>query len=404
MGWFDWFRKPKPEPVSDEEAFVRDIEARARAIARRAEVTRDPKVPLGLLVKTAQSEVTAFLGNVFLDIRALDPATRERMIEQHVAQWGQPIRELTWEEARANLAVALRGPLVDAPLMVPAAREVAPCLRAHVVVDRETSLVLVHAGQLTQWGVSLDEALAGGIQRLAQAPRTVALHDEARRIWRVATDDSYEAARLLVPGFLAEFIARVPGRPIAIVPTRNLAFIAGDADPDVVVHLCELAEREFASSPRRISAAVYAHDEAGAMVRYLPDGDDLAARRVRTAHVRTEGTWYNEQKAELEARFQATGAEVFVASFSGLEHPQHGSRSFCTWAPGVDALLPKTDLVALGATAEDIVLVPWDEVQRVAGPKLVREPDYFPTRWRTMGTLNAAELDTLRAAEFKLPR
>lgn len=140
------------------------------------------------------------------------------------------------------------------------------------------------------------------------------------------------------------------------------------------------------------------------MVRYLPDGDDLAARRVRTAHVRTEGTWYNEQKAELEARFQATGAEVFVASFSGLEHPQHGSRSFCTWAPGVDALLPKTDLVALGATAEDIVLVPWDEVQRVAGPKLVREPDYFPTRWRTMGTLNAAELDTLRAAEFKLPR
>lgn len=400
MGFFDWFRKPKPEHASEEESFVRDIEARARAIPGMLKISRDPKEPMGLLVETAGGRGSAFLGNLFAETRALDAATRERQIARHLKMWAQPVREVTWEEAQSSLMVTLRGPLRDLPPdALPAAYEVAPGLRAHLVVDRETTLMLVQTKQLREWGVSLDDALGLGRERLAQAPRTAVLHDEARRIWRVATHDSYEAARLLVPGFLAEFVARVSGRPIATIPTRDLAFIAGDADPEVVVHMCELAEQEFKQSPRGVSAAVYAHDDTGALVRYFRAGSDAAARRVRTAHVRTEGTWYHQQKADLEARFEASGAEVCMGSFIGIEHPVHGAQSICTWEPGVEALLPKTDLVATG-TPDDVVVAPWEEVERVAGPKLVREVDFFPPRWRTMGALSVAQLETLRGLAF----
>ncbi len=118
MGFFDWFRKPKPEPVSDEEAFVRDIEARARALPGVLKVSRDPKAPLGLLVETAGGQQTAWLGNLFLETRALDGATRERQIARHLESWGQAAREVTWAEAQANLAVSLRGPLGEVPPML----------------------------------------------------------------------------------------------------------------------------------------------------------------------------------------------------------------------------------------------------------------------------------------------
>ncbi len=411
MGLFDWLRGKKKDevpvaaevPVDPQEFFVRELEVRLAAHPGVESVARVPATPMTLQVKTAAGELTMFLGNLFHDTRELEPEAREALIDRHVQSSTQvrPAFE-TWAEAEPHVVISLRGPLAGGPGEPElAAREVLPCVREHLVLDGEHDIALVSAGQLTKWNVSFEHAAEAGRARLQTEQTGDTLYDEAQRIWTVETDDAYESSRLLVPGFLASFEGRVNGRPIAIAPTRDQVFIAGDADPAVVVRLCELAEREFAASPRRISAALYALDAEGSLCRYRREGEDACAQRVRAAHVRFEGTEYSAQKKVLEAHVEATGEDLFIANFSGIEHQLRGFFSFCAWAPGVLGLLPRTDLVGLGS-GEAVFLAPWDEVMRVAGAKLQREPHLYPFRWRTVGTLDESDLAALRQVEFKL--
>jgi hypothetical protein len=138
----------------------------------------------------------------------------------------------------------------------------------------------------------------------------------------------------------------------------------------------------------------------GRLTRYFRAVSDAATLTVRASHVRFEGTEYTEQKTQLDAHFEAVGDDVFVASFSGIEFKQRGLFSYCSWAPDVRGLLPRTDFVALRPEGEPVILVPWEKVVRAAGAKLQLEKHIYPFRWRTRGGLDERELADLKKFEF----
>ena len=268
MGLKDWFRgrrsasasETSEEAVDPQELFVREFEARLVALPEVEAVARVAGAPMQLSVRARSREVmTMYLGNLFFETREVDPEGRERLITNHLRSATQEHAPAdTWHEAQALLVVALRGPLLADPEDHElAGREVAPCLREHLVLDGAHDMTLVFADMLERWGVTFEQAAAVGRARLAQAEQGTALYDGPQRIWTVEIDDDYESSRLLIPGFLASFTGRVDGRPIAVAPTRDQIYIAGDQNPAVVLRLCDLAEREYAASPRRVSAAIY---------------------------------------------------------------------------------------------------------------------------------------------------
>lgn len=395
MGLFDWLKGTKktgPE-VTPQEHFTREVE---RLLLGRPNVTvkRGSEV-FALVLNVDGRESSAFLGNLFHETRDVDPERRAEMINRFVSGIADPEPAYdTLEEAREVLAVTLRaaiGGLMGASLV---GREFVPCLQEYLVLDGKHRIAFCTDDKVEKWKAPLDELFRIGRDRIATAGAQVSVEKD-RGIFSVDDDDDYEAARLLVPGFLASFREHVKGRPIAVVPTRNQLYIAGDADPQTVISLCELAEREYAASPRRVSAAIYSVDEEGRVVRYVREVQDEAALRARASHVRFEGNEYAVQRQELDAQHAEDGTDIFVGSFGAITTQAGAMISWTTLAQNVHALLPRTDVIALQNDVDPSALFAWDDVVRVAPHRMKRHPTLFPPRWETFGDFTDEEIRQL---------
>ena len=411
MGLFDRFLGKKP--ANPRALFLREVLAVARAIPDLKSVTPLSDV-FGLSVDAGGGERRVFLDNLFAETREVPPEQRPDSIRHFLMQVAvRPDQNLSWDEVCPLLRPVIRAPMLvwppgDDPTLEPFCREILPCLREHLVLDHEHTMAFVLQFDAKRWGqpdhelyqvayANMEEEAASGIELFDAEPSP---------IWHVATGDGYESSRLLLPGFLASFVERVEGRPIAIVPHRSTLFIAGDANPRTVVRLCETARREYAASPRSVSSAVYAVDHRGALVPYVRTADDEATERVRDAHLEFVGGEYSAQKQLLDKHYAKNEIDIFVASFSAVKTKSRGWRSYCTWAYGVLGLLPKTDCVAIALDGRDkaqSAFVPWDEVVRIAGDQLLPEPGVFPPRWRTaQEPLTDAKLAELQALKVEL--
>lgn len=392
MGFLDkWFGKKQAaeQPVSPQEYFTREVE---QLLMARPNVTvRRGAEEFTLIINANGRDSTAFLGNVFHHARELEPERRRELLDRFVSGLTDPEPEFaTIDEAREVLAVTLRGPVGGEHGKNMVAREFLPCLQEYLVIDGAHRISFCMEPAVSKWNTPLDELFAIGRQRIADTGARLSF-EEDRGVYSVDNDDDYESARLLLPGFLASFADQVKGRPIAVVPTRNQLYIAGDADPATVISFCELAEREYAASPRRVSAAIYSVDEAGRVVRYVRDVKDEAALRARASHVRFEGNEYTAQRQDLQAQQEIDLNPAFIASFGGLESKAGELLSWASIASELQTWLPRTDLLVIQHGSEQ-KLFAWDEVQRVAPHRLKPVPDLFPPRWETLGDFTAEEL------------
>jgi hypothetical protein len=115
------------------------------------------------------------------------------------------------------------------------------------------------------------------------------------------------------------------------------------------------------------------------------------------------GTEYVRQKEHLDAVHEGDGTDVFVASYGAIRGKDGVERSYTSWGEGIDCLLPKTDLLAMGSDrngAEDEkwrALVPWEAVERVAIGCLKLDPGCDPPRYRTMRWPEPVQIAQLRA-------
>jgi hypothetical protein len=396
------------KPPTPQELFSAEVEAAIRARFPKATVKKHPEV-FGFLVDRGQGEQRVFLDNVFGESRDDAPETRRGRIAQFVASLETPdTSKMTWDEIRPRLVPLLRAPSMFSNVTVtreklPITRPFVPFVIECVGFDSEHSMAYVTPGMAEAWGVQVDDIFAAA----TETGRTNFVADLERYdpdaeypIWFVARNDSYESSRLAIPGWLASFAGKVKGRPIAIVPRRDLLIVGGDGNEQCVRRLLNTAHAEFEGAPRRISPALYTVNEKGAVVPLNLDPTHPLASEVAVAHVKAAIAEYETQKEPLQNRL---GEGVFVASCNGRKEDDGRVYTYAVWSKDVPTLLPRTDLVMLltepGVKGGEVIRVAWEKLAEVFGDCMIEEPGLDPPRWRTLTWPTDAMLSRVRASQ-----
>lgn len=383
----------------------------AEIIGALPQITKVERVPddFALLLRAQNGhEHRVFLTNAYAEARDMSPADRKRHILHMFGAIGHEI-EQSWESARSMLVPVLRSATfgfeiaAKAPEAAFVRRPFLPFLDRVVAVDQPTAMHYVGVQQLDTWKLTEAEVFAAADARIhLLADPAIEKYDAPHGpAWIVATRDSYEACRLLVPGWLASFRGRVEGEPVAIVPQRSMLLVSGDARPEQIEWLLDKAEGEFNESNRRLSPAPYSANAAGQVVPYVPGPDHPLAQKVRIAHEKLALYEYGAQKEALEAAHEADGTDVFVASYQVFQAPDGRIRSMAVWTKTVDTYLPRAESVMLvelgdgeGAAPKHTVQVPFEAVEA----RLTPVPGLHPVRYQTGEFPDEAELQALAAA------
>jgi hypothetical protein len=383
-----WTRPPQ-------ERFARQVLRAVLATGRVASARYDPddfSIAVRLPGDEQGRDGKIFLENTFRETQGMARRQRAERVRRLV---GIVVRDRSpaegWEQVRPKLRPVIRGVSYGAavrrgggPAVSPLWRPVLPYLAEMVVVDEPTSMSYVSAGLLAGWGVSEDELFAAArenLLRLVPAPQGPG-PGEGRAILRFAdTGDDYFVSMLLVPGFLAGLAPSVGGRPVAFIPDRDTLMVAAD-ESDALSALFPMVEREYDRAPRSLSPVAYTVDDRGAVVPYpAPVHPTLAGPAHRAQTLLAHGE-YSAQKEFIDARHEADGVDIFVASLLVTSAPDGAVASVAVWTEHVDTLLPEADLIAFqpGMEGQSALMVPFDVVAREA--VLLPEPDFNPPRYR----------------------
>ena len=178
--------------------------------------------------------------------------------------------------------------------------------------------------------------------------------------------------------------------------------LVGDASNDSIARLAEAAERQYMTSTRGISPALYAVDEHGEVAPLEVPVDHVLAAVVRRGHVLLANAEYAEQKRLLDGEYEAKDGDLFVATFIATQRDDQ-IRTIATWSQDVETLLPIVDYVAFVTLDQyqepsDSMLVPWEAALHAVGDCLEVVEDLWPARLRTKRYPNETELAKLREA------
>jgi len=354
------------------------------------------------------------LDNVFHETRGLDVGAMRRAIVSMVrtlAILDEPIGN--WEQVRPRLMPLLRPSGLDfgsGKTVGAICRPFAPYLIECVGVDSEGGILYVNPGMLRIWGVTTEDVFAAAHQTASRlfVDAHVSLFDKEAPfpIWFVRHSDSYESSRLLMPGWLASFEGRVTGRPIAVVPSRELLVVGGDGDERCLRTLIALAQTEYQSSMRSVSTAVYTTTSKGGVVPLVLPETHPFAHAVALGHIHLAMAEYGRQKQNL---VETREEDIFVASLQAMRRPDGNVFSFAQWSYGVSTLLPRANRVVLmrmdesaKLTVDDILCVPWADFLGIVGECIVRDPALDPPRWRTKSWPDESKMARLRMAAVPL--
>lgn len=333
------------------------------------------------------------LANLYKQYRDAARADRPRVLEMCMAILRDTSLPQTFEEVRAKLLPAVRARsyaesvrlsarLAGTALPGTSAAALGDDVVTVIAVDDADSMSIVTAAQLDAWGVSFDEALDAALDNLraipgggfARGPDGVMVGD-----W----SDAYDSSRLLLP----DVVHRAGiGDPVAMIPTRDSILLAPAGDRRALLAMLALADTARKEQGRTVSAAMY-HFRNSSAEPYVPD-DEEVARGLAQLRQRYLAEDYADQKTLLDDLHDKHDIDLFVASFM-LVQDNHAREEFslCTWSEGVDALLPKSDRIALvrfneQGEAQRAGMYDWDTVSAVAGHLMTPEPDTYPIRYR----------------------
>jgi len=333
------------------------------------------------------------LANLYPGYRDAPRGEREAFLARCLAVFDTPDFPATFTEARANLL-----PVIRSRSYLEAARlangtggngELAamptppgPDCVLLIAFDRDDTLGILTAAQVRTWGVPFDDVLATALDNL----RAMSAERFERRSDGVvigAWGDAYDSSRLLLP----ELVQRAGiADPVAMIPTRGTLLLAPAADRGALLAMLGLAEAAHAQEGRCVSASMFDFRGGAAQV-HTPDDPEVAARLAAFGQAYLSED-YAAQKRALDDLHQKDGADIFVATFMRMQDDRGGAPfSICSWTEGVDALLPKTDRVALVVMDADGVpqsslVVEWNALHAVAGQLMAPQPDGWPLRYR----------------------
>ena len=273
------------------------------------------------------------------------------------------------------------------------------CIELLALDQPDTISALTH-GPPEEWCLTLDQALAIAHENLRDAT-TEGWEEVVPGVFRGTWSDGYHPSRALLPDVLER--APVKGRPVFMIPTRDILLVTGDRDEDGVLAMTELSHQAFESSGRWVSALAFTYDDEGRPVTFSAPSPEHRRRQLDLIRL-LRNEEYAEQKKSLEALHEQRGRDVFVASYF-LRDQGDGMHtvSWSAWTEGVEALLPKTDRLVLDKAGrqdgEDLLIVDWDASFPLIGHLLTEEHGHYPPRFRTQGFPDSTVIAQLRSIE-----
>ncbi|ONI78721.1 hypothetical protein ALI144C_28440 [Actinosynnema sp. ALI-1.44] len=361
MGFLGRIRRGFGRGRTPEEQFTDDFVATINRLPGIAKITRTDGFGIDVRRVGEPGAHSIFLGNLFAEVRHLSQAERKEAVQQFVAaMFSQPDEPESWEAAAPRLRPVLRTASYAQAGQVGgitvASRPSMRHLVEMIVIDHEHRMSLVNSDSLEEWGVTFDEAYQRGAQNLMVEGTHLARLDNG--VLAVASEDTYESSRLVVPGWLAGLGDEVGIVPVAVVPSRDMMLIADERDNAAVQWVLDEGLKIFSDHPRWLSPVPYKADEDGDIVAWKPDRGHPSYAAVRLAERTLETYEYREQRTRMEKLFRQAGEDLEVTAYEVETGPDGTARSFTTWPKGHDALLPYADEILFPADSEPF-RVPW---------------------------------------------
>ena len=207
-----------------------------------------------------------------------------------------------------------------------------------LVYDMPDSMKPISNKEIELWGVTFYEALEAARENIRQLRPRIIGPKEGEGVYVFTTNDGYDSSRLIILDLIRQF--QVKGDYIAMAPGREMLIVAGsedDAGPgsdgrpgkEGVRAAADGFGRGPAAGRRRVGAV-----DAG--------GRPSPLQRVPGLADAVYGQDYAEQKELLDQLHEKTGEDIFVASYSVMQHKDTGHRiSYCVWTEGTFRFCPK---------------------------------------------------------------
>ena len=250
---------------------------------------------------------------------------------------------------------------------------------------------------LKRWRVTFYEALEAARENLTKLPSRFIGPKEGEGVYLSATNDNYDASRLLLLDMIRGF--QVKGEYVAMAPNRDTLIVTGSKDELGLKGMAALA-KDALQKPRPMSGLAL-RLEGDEWLPWMPDRSHPAYQDYRTLQIGTYAQNYGEQKHLLDKLYEKTKEDVFVASFSAVQNSETGDIvSYCLWSKGCHALLPQTDRLVFFEEGREPVATAWANAAAVVGD-LMKPVGMFPERYRVMEYPTDDQLKTMGCEKVK---
>ncbi len=385
------------DPKHDE--FAKLVTERLREVGVSEEISYDAEefqITVG-----GETKSILFLGNAYREYGSLSEKGRPQVLRRFVRAWLQAHKPSPEEYADIQPDILpavrsrsffesarLRMMIEDNGDMFLPYQTLGDDLGLGLVYDMPDSMKPISNKEIDGWGVTFYEALEAARDNLRHLRPMIVGPKEGEGTYVFTTNDGYDATRLILLDLIRQF--QVRGDYIAMVPNREMLIVGGSQDKSSLEAMVALTKKAV-QQPRTVSAAALRLD-GDEWVSWMPAVGHPLYEDFRLLRVQTCGQDYAEQKELLDALHEKTEEDVFVASFSVMQHKKTGRRTtFCMWAKGLDSLLPHTERILLGSEDQEPVMVPWERVVEVAGD-LMTPMDIYPERYRVKEFPSAEQL------------
>lgn len=347
-----------------------------------------------------------YLSNSYAEYLRAPRRVRPDLLKRIVALHRDTAPELKLDEVRWSLLPRVRERIYYEAVRLTALIHGTPASQLHrplvdgmavsLCVDFPDRILEVNADTARDWGMPLEELSALAVHNLRQRSKDT-FEQVAPGVYASKWRDNHDASRILLTHEISHL--RVKGLPVAIVPNRDNLLITGSDDIDGLRGVLAAAAKVL-EEPRPMLGVPYLLEGERWSV-FKPSADHPLVRDVERAWIDVHLMETGEQKALLDKLHERNGVDVHVATLSGIQAKSGEYLTYCVWVGGIEQMLPQSDTVVLMRSVDESVdpdplMVPWDEVMKVAGTLLEPMPDAYPPRFRTRGFPSVEQVEALR--------